>query len=29
VRAGLKIMWTIYRCWRIRLGAEEGVKATR
>jgi len=25
VRAGLKIMWTIYRCWRIRLGTEEGI----
>src|SRR6516165_12824876 len=25
VRAGLKILWTIYRCWRIRLGTEEGI----
>jgi hypothetical protein len=25
VRAGLKILWTIYRCWRIRLDAEEVV----
>jgi glycosyltransferase involved in cell wall biosynthesis len=25
VRAGLKIIWTIYRCWRIRLDTEEVV----
>jgi glycosyltransferase involved in cell wall biosynthesis len=29
VRAGLKIIWTIYRCWRIRLDTEEGVPASR
>lgn len=25
VRAGLKIVWTIYRCWRVRLDTEEAV----
>ena len=28
VRAGLKIVWTIYRCWRIKLDREEAVPSS-
>jgi glycosyltransferase involved in cell wall biosynthesis len=27
-RAGLKILWTIYRCWRVRIGKEEVISAS-
>lgn len=29
VRAGVKILWTIYRCWRIRLDTEGIVSSSR